>query len=55
MVALGVGRWIAPLVFKQSPRDPAAFALVTAVLIPVAIVVGCVPPVRAAGLDPNTA
>jgi ABC-type antimicrobial peptide transport system permease subunit len=55
VVALGAGRWIDPLLFKQSPRDPAVFAAVTGVLIAVAIVASWVPALRAAGLDPKTA
>ena len=54
-VALGAGRWIDPLLFKQSPRDPAVFAVVTGVLIAVAIVASWVPAMRAAGLDPKAA
>jgi ABC-type antimicrobial peptide transport system permease subunit len=55
VVALGAGRWIGPMLFAQSPRDPAVFALVTGVLIAVAIVASWVPALRAAGLDPKAA
>ena len=55
VVALGAGRWIDPLLFKQSPRDPAVFAVVTGVLIAVAVVASWVPALRAAGLDPKAA
>jgi predicted permease len=55
VIALWAGKWIAPLLFKQSPRDPAVFALVTGVLIAVAIVAGFVPALRASRLDPKTA
>ncbi len=54
-VALAAGRWIAPLLFKQSPYDPAVLALVSSVLLGVAIIAGCLPAFRAAGLDPKTA
>ena len=55
VVALAGGRWIGPLLFQQSPRDPTVFALVTLVLLGVAIVASWVPAVRAAGLDPKMA
>jgi hypothetical protein len=55
IVALGAGGWIGPMLFEQSPRDPAVFAVVTGVLIAVAIVASWVPAVRAARLDPKTA
>ncbi|HEY9462763.1 MAG TPA: FtsX-like permease family protein, partial [Vicinamibacterales bacterium] len=54
-VALIAGRWVAPLLFHQSPRDPAVFALVAAVLLVVAVVASFVPALRAAGVDPRTA
>ncbi len=54
-VALTAGRWIAPLLFKQSPYDPAVLALVSSVLLGVAVIAGCLPALRAAGLDPKTA
>ncbi len=54
-VALAAGRWIAPLLFKQSPYDPAVLALVSSVLLGVAVIAGCLPALRAAGLDPKTA
>ena len=55
MVSLAGSRWIAPLLFKQSPRDPAVFAIVTLVLLFVAIAASWIPALRAAGLDPKTA
>jgi putative ABC transport system permease protein len=55
VVALAGGRWIGPLLFHQSPRDPAVFALVTAVLLIVAIAASWIPALRAAGVDPKTA
>ena len=54
-VVLAAGPWIAPLLFKQSPYDPAVLAWVTTVLLGVAIIAGCLPALRAAGLDPKTA
>jgi putative ABC transport system permease protein len=54
-VALAAGKWIAPMLFQQSPRDPAVFALVTVVLLGVAVAAGWIPAMRAAGLDPRSA
>jgi putative ABC transport system permease protein len=55
MVALWAGKWVAPLLFKQSPRDPTVFALVTGVLIIVAMVAAWAPALRASRLDPKAA
>ena len=55
VVALGAGRWIGPMLFQQSPRDPAVFIVVTGALVAVAIVASWVPALRAAGLDPKAA
>jgi predicted permease len=54
-VALVAGWRIGPLLFQQSPRDPAVFALATVVLLVVAVVASFVPALRAAGLDPKSA
>ncbi len=54
-VSLAGSRWIAPLLFKESPRDPAVFAIVTLVLLFVAIAASWIPAFRAAGLDPKMA
>ena len=54
-VAWAAGRWIAPLLFQQTPHDPAIFALVGATLLAVAIVASSIPAVRAAMVDPRTA
>ena len=55
LVALLLGRWIGPLLFHQSPRDPTVFTLVGVVLLAVAVVASAVPASRAAGVDPRTA
>ena len=55
VVSLAGSRWVAPLLFKESPRDPAVFAIVTLVLLFVAIAASWIPALRAAGLDPKTA
>ena len=54
-VSLAGSRWIAPLLFEESPRDPAVFALVTLVLLFVAIAASWIPALRAAGVDPKMA
>jgi ABC-type antimicrobial peptide transport system permease subunit len=55
MLALWAGRWIAPLLYEQSPRDPAVFGLVTAVLLGVALCASTIPALRASRVNPNTA
>jgi predicted permease len=54
-IALAAGRWIGPLLFDVSPRDPLVFGAVTAVLICVAGLASMVPGLRAARVDPNVA
>jgi putative ABC transport system permease protein len=48
------GRWIAPLLFRQSPRDRLVFAFVIVALVAVSTVAGWVPALRAARLDPKS-
>ena len=55
VASLAGGWWIGPLLFRQSPRDPAVFGLVTIVLLGVAVAASWIPALRAAGLDPKTA
>jgi putative ABC transport system permease protein len=55
MVASPAGRWIGPLLFRQSPRDLSVFAIVGVVLLGVAVIASCIPAVRAARVDPKTA
>jgi predicted permease len=55
LVALAGGRWIAPLLFNQSPQDPTVFAVVTVVLLSVAVAASSIPAFRAASVDPKTA
>jgi ABC-type antimicrobial peptide transport system permease subunit len=54
-VALAAGKWIAPMLFQQSPRDPAVFGLVAVALFGVAIGASWVPALRAARVDPRSA
>ena len=55
ILASATGRWIGPLLFRESPRDVAVFAIVGVLLVGVAIVASFVPALRAARLDPKTA
>jgi putative ABC transport system permease protein len=54
-IALVVGRWVRPLLFQESPRDPAVFAAVAAVLLIVAALASFVPARRAGRVDPMLA
>jgi predicted permease len=54
-IALAAGKWIAPLLFNQSPRDPAVFGIVICALLGVAAAASSVPALRAASVDPKTA
>jgi predicted permease len=55
LLAYGGSRWLEPLLFRQSPRDPAVYSVVAAVLIVVAFAASALPAFRAAKADPNTA
>jgi ABC-type antimicrobial peptide transport system permease subunit len=54
-VALWAGQWVKPLLFDESPRDPAVFALVALVLLGVTIAASWIPARRAARVDPQVA
>ena len=54
-IALVGGRWIAPLLFNQSARDPVVLGTVTAVLLIVAVGPSMIPAIRSARMDPNSA
>lgn len=54
-IALAAARWMAPLLFRESPRDPVIFGVVTAVLLSVTVVASFIPARRAARVDPNRA
>jgi ABC-type antimicrobial peptide transport system permease subunit len=53
--ALVSARWIAPLLFRESPRDPVVFGIVAGVLLTVTMVASFIPARRAARVDPNRA
>jgi ABC-type lipoprotein release transport system permease subunit len=48
-------RWIKPLLFEESPHDPAVFALVIVLLLLVAIAASLAPALRASRVDPQIA
>jgi ABC-type antimicrobial peptide transport system permease subunit len=55
LVAFFVARWVKPLLFNVSPRDPTVFVTVAAVLIGVALLASAIPALRASRADPNDA
>lgn len=55
MIALVAGRWIAPLLFEVSPRDPLVLVAVVVTLLGVAFLASWLPASRAARVDPGTA
>ena len=52
IAALVLGRWIAPLLFDVSPRDPGVFACVAGLVVAIAVAASAVPALRAARVDP---
>jgi putative ABC transport system permease protein len=55
VAALWASRWIKPLLFNVSPKDPAVFAIVAVTLITVAIAASWIPALRASRVDPSVA
>ncbi len=55
LVALIAGRFIAPLLFEISPKDPSVFAVVAVTLVATAVLASLVPAWRATRVDPNVA
>jgi predicted permease len=55
VAALVAGRWVAPLLFDVSPRDPVVFGGVAAVLLASALVATLVPARRATRANPSDA
>ena len=54
-VALLAGKWVKPLLFEQSPRDPLVFGVVTVVLLGVTLLASWIPARRASQVEPNVA
>ena len=55
VIALWAGRWVEPLLFSQSARDPRVFAVVGVVLLLVAVAATLRPALRATRVDPTVA
>ena len=55
LVTLAAARWVEPLLYEVSPRDPLTYATVIAVLLLVALLAGLAPARRAARVDPSVA
>ena len=54
-LSLFAAKWIEPLLFQQSARDPVTYALVAALLLLVALAASAMPARRATRADPNSA
>jgi putative ABC transport system permease protein len=54
-LALIGARWIQPLLFQQSARDPGTYATVAALLLGVALLASALPALKATRADPNAA
>ena len=63
VLGIGVGgaaawwasRWVGPLLFSVSPKDPVVYGTVAVVLLAAAVLASAIPAVRAARVDPNVA
>jgi ABC-type lipoprotein release transport system permease subunit len=55
VIALGVGRWVQPLLFNESARDPLVYGFVAVSLLAVAAVASFIPARRASRVDPMQA
>ena len=55
VIAFAASKWVKPLLFDVSPRDPLVFGLVVAMLVAVAVAASWVPARRASRVDPNVA
>jgi ABC-type antimicrobial peptide transport system permease subunit len=54
-LALIGAKWIQPLLFEQSARDPVTYGMVAILLLTVALVASVLPAMRATRADPNSA
>jgi predicted permease len=55
VAAFWAARWVKPLLFEVSPRDPTVFAFVATTLVLVAVAASWVPALRATRVDANVA
>ena len=54
-IAFGASKWLAPLLFEESPRDPVVFATVAVALLGVALAASWLPALRASRVEPTKA
>ena len=54
-ISVAAGHWLTPLLFKESPRDPAVFGGVALTLLLTAVCASWIPAARAVRVDPRTA
>ena len=52
-ITLLAGRWLEPLLFRQSTTDPRIYATVTVLMLMVAVLASSMPAIRASHADPN--
>jgi ABC-type antimicrobial peptide transport system permease subunit len=55
LAAFVAARWVKPLLFNVSPRDPTVFVFVALALVVVALVASWIPALRASRVDPSVA
>jgi putative ABC transport system permease protein len=55
VAAFWAGKWVKPLLFNVSPRDPAVFVFVATTLVLVALAASWIPALRASRVDANVA
>jgi len=55
LIALWAAKWVKPLLFDESPRDPYVFVIVGGTLLGVAILASLIPARRAAKVEPTVA
>jgi predicted permease len=53
--AWSASRWVGPLLFSVSPKDPVVYGTVAVVLLAAALLASAIPAARAARVDPNVA
>ena len=53
--ALWAGKWVKPLLFNVSPKDPWVFVIVATTLVAVALAASWIPAMRASRVDANVA
>lgn len=55
LLAMAGSRWLEPLLFRQSAKDPPVYAAVALAMIVVAVLASASPAARALRADPNLA